>query len=352
MKLYIRFFHMATVAILALGCKGNGTASDSSGVYTNPVIPASGNTSISFVDGTYYYINNGNGCLSLSAAKDPADLHTAEKKIVAYMESRYNLKHLWHPQLIRIDGIWYIYVTADDGNTDNHKMYVLENREKDPFDGIFEMKARLVTDKEDNWAMHGYVFSHNGKLYMTWSGWENRREYAERQNIYIASMSNPWTIDSDRVMISTPEHEWELQWINRQGRSIFKYPVFVNEAPFFFCNEQTDRAYIYFSASAQWTAFSCFGELSAEKDADLLNPASWSKLDRPVFRENREAKIFGPSFPYLVPSPDMESWYLVYSAFQEKEERSIFMQKIDIVDGIPVFGTPVPSTEKIPRVTL
>lgn len=344
---------MALILAGVLSCRRGGISSDMSAFYTNPVISGSGNTSISFFNGTYYYINNGNGCLYLSAAKDPADLNDAERQVVAYMEKLYNLKHLWHPQLTNIDGTWYIYVTADDGNTDNHKMYVLENPSENPFEGNFTMKGRLVTDSNDNWAMHGYVFRYGGRLYMIWSGWENRREYVEKQNIYIAAMDNPWTIGSGRVMISAPEYEWELQWIGRNGKSQFKYPVFVNEAPFFFCNEQTDKAYIYYSASAQWTAYSCFGELSAEKDADFLDPASWHKKTAPVFMENREDGILGPSFPYIVPSPDSREWYLVYSAFRASGVggRCVFMQEIEMKNGVPVLGTPVSEDKLLPRVT-
>ena len=63
---------------------------------------------------------------------------------------------------INIDGKWYIYYAADDGNSDNHQMYVLENTNKDPFKGEFVMKGRISTDKDNNWAIDGSVFENRG----------------------------------------------------------------------------------------------------------------------------------------------------------------------------------------------
>ena len=42
---------------------------------------------------------------------------------------------------------------------------------------------------------------------MVWSGWEG--DTNGRQDIYIAKLKNPSTIESKRVKISHPEHAWE-----------------------------------------------------------------------------------------------------------------------------------------------
>lgn len=57
-------------------------------------------------------------------------------------------------------------------------------------------------------------------------------------------MKNPWTLSSDRVLISKPEYEWECQWVNPDG-SKTAYPIHVNEAPHFFQPKNKDKVCIF-----------------------------------------------------------------------------------------------------------
>ena len=54
------------------------------------------------------------------------------------------------------------------------RCYVLENANKDPFEGEFVMKGRISTDKDNNWAIDGSVFEHKGELYMVLVGLAKR----------------------------------------------------------------------------------------------------------------------------------------------------------------------------------
>ena len=138
------------------------------------------------------------------------------------------------------------------------------------------MKGRISTDKNNNLAIHANPFEHNGKRYLIWCGWETRRIYQETQCIYIAEMKNPWTLASDRILISKPEYEWECQWISVDGNKT-GYPIHVNEAPQFFRSKNKDKLLIYYSASGNWTPYYCVGLLTADANSDLLNPNSWKK---------------------------------------------------------------------------
>ncbi len=42
---------------------------------------------------------------------------------------------------------------------------------------------------------------------MIWSGWEG--DTNGQQDIYIAKMKNPWTIEGNRVKIAAPQFDWE-----------------------------------------------------------------------------------------------------------------------------------------------
>ena len=106
-------------------------------------------------EGKYYVAQDRGGNIYVQAFDDPADASFDQMKLAVEMRKNYGLNHIWYPQITRIDGKWYIYVTADDGNTDNHKMYVLVNENEDPMEGTFQMAGRLKTDENDNWAIHG-----------------------------------------------------------------------------------------------------------------------------------------------------------------------------------------------------
>lgn len=325
-------------------------------VFTNPIYTQNSNTSITFHEGLYYYMQNGNDRLLLAVSDDPTDFGGKERHVICDIAAEYDLHHLWHPQIISIGGVWYIYFTADDGNTDNHQLYVLENPSKDPLSGKFRMRGRISTDPENNWAIHAHVFRHDGAWYMIWSGWETRRIFAETQCLYIARMRNPWTLATPRVLISRPEYEWECQWINPDGSTYVAYPLMVNEMPYFFCNEKTDRAYIYYSASANWTPYYSVGELSAPKSSNLLDPASWTKRPTPVLAQNREDGIYGPGYPYVIPSPDSTEYYFVYMARSNEinmhgnSSFGVYMQKIGFDDnGTPRIGNAVGRGVPLPK---
>lgn len=344
---------------LFTSCAGKETTDDD--LFENPIILKYENTSIFFHEGLYYYITNSNGNLGLYANADPTRLEQSELSVVCRAKQEYGLLHIWHPQLVNIRGKWYIYLSADDGNTDNHQIYVLENQEKDPRTGTFTMRGRIKTDPDDNWAIHAHAFEYDGELYMIWSGWESRRVYAETQGIYIAKLENPWTQSTSRVRISVPEYEWERQWVNPNGYKT-AYPVYVNEAPFFFGNDRTDRLYIYYSASAMWTPYYAIGELSAAKGSDLLNAASWKKKSKPVFSMNdpswkkaaenqspAAAGVYAPGSPFIIPSPDGTEYFLVYMARDivgdpyRPYSRTVRMQKIGFsAEGTPELGEPEP----------
>ena len=290
----------------------------------------------------------------ISSMKDPSDFIKKNEKSAINMLEAHSLQHLWCPQLINIDGIWYIYVTADNGDTDNHRMYVLENRNEDPMKGTFTMLGKIRTDMNDNFAMHGHVFEHNDELYMIWSGWKDTRLYAENQCLFIAKMDSPSSLSCERILISEPEYEWELQWINTDGSSATRYPVYVNECPVYFNNDQTQKIHIFYSASANWTTYHCIGELTAEKDADILNPASWQKSKLPIFKGSKEKEIYGPDNPQLIPAPNGKDYYLVYAALRNETGlylTDIHCQPISITDGKPIFGEPVDKSDAIKKIS-
>lgn len=316
-------------------------------VFTNPVLDRGADPWAYWYKGNYYYVQSVRNKLVLWVTPDITDLRNAKKVTVWTPTDQESSKHVWAPEIHRIDGKWYIYYAADDGNTDNHQMYVVENASEDPTEGEFVFKGRISTDTDDNWAIDGSVFRHNDELYFVWSGWQTRRIDTETQCIYIAKMKNPWTLSTERVLISKPDQEWERHNRNPNGKHP-KHLIYVNEGPQPLASPNYEYMHIVYSASGVWTPYYCLGMLSAKTDSDLLNPDSWVKSDGPVFQQSPENKVYGPGHNSFFKSPDGKEDYLFYHARDTKTDvdgqgdcRSPRIQKFEWKNEFPIFGTPV-----------
>jgi GH43 family beta-xylosidase len=173
-------------------------------------------------------------------------------------------KQVWAPELHNIGWRWYVYYAASNGENRNHRAYVLEA--DNPF-GPFTEKGRIFDPENDSWAIDLTVLRHERRLYAVWSGWDAPDD-GFPQNIYIAPMSNPWTISGPRVLISRPEHDWETS-----VRAI-------NEGPQVLVNPD-GKLLLTYSADASWTTAYKVGLLEFVGD-DVLDPASWRKLPGPI----------------------------------------------------------------------
>lgn len=263
-------------------------------------------------NGTYYYTmpQSQPGRISIYSTKDPLELGKVDP-IVVWKTTSDNYNNIWSPELHKIGDKWYIYFEGDDGNTDNHHLYVLENGSSDPTKGVWELKGPIMTNEEWNYGIHPSTFSVNGHRYLIWSGWEKRRMEAETQCIFIAEMENPWTLKSERVLISRPQFEWERQWINPDG-SRSAYPIFVNENPEAFVSPDGENVVLLYSSSGIWTVYNNLGMLTAKTSSDLLNPNSWKKNPEPVFTSTDNSRFHGSSNVTLAPDKDDEGEILLY----------------------------------------
>ena len=274
-------------------------------------------------DGKYYYCYASGEGVGVKTADSIAGLYEAEHHQVFEAPRDTPYTHSWWaPELHCIDGVWYIYVAADDGNNETHRMYVL--RSDDPV-GSYTFCGK-VSSPDDHWAIDGTVFEFGGDLYMIWSGWEDDPDAG--QNLYIAGMSDPLTISTERVCISRPERKWE-----RKGAPINEGPEVLT----------TDKGlFVIYPASGSWTDDYCLGMLRLIGDDPMCGDA-WRKCPLPVFSGRKGA--YGPGHGSFVTDFETGARYLVYHANEESGTgwygRSIRLQKFRVVCGVPVFGRPV-----------
>lgn len=289
-------------------------------------------------NGLYYYTMQSVGGFSLEiyATADLQQLEQARRRTI--IEQNDTLTHIWSPELHRIGNKWYLYFEGDDGNTDNHHLFVMECDTDDPMTGTFVLKGAIDTHAEWNYGIHPNVLQlPDGNLYLLWSGWPKRRAETETQCIYIAHMSDPWTLDSERTMISKPDYEWERQWINPDGdRSA--YPIYVNENPEAFLSPDGQRVVVLYSASGIWTVYTSMGMLSAPSGSNLLDSAVWTKSPEPVLSPDTLSTVCFTN-AYLLPAPDGQRTLMLYEHKWREDGnicREIFVRPVSWTpDGVP-----------------
>ncbi len=271
-------------------------------------------------NGAYYYCWSDDNAVWVARVDHPADPDRA-KGVKVYEGKTDDLFSIWAPELHYLAGKWYIYAAMCQGSDDNarHRMYCLEG--EDPLSN-FTLKAQL-TDETDRWAIDGTVFSWNGELYTIWSGWPGSVDGA--QNLYIAHMANPWTIDSQRVAISRPD-SWD---------AITQNPC-VNEGPCVVTDGET--LYCLFSGNGSWTDDYAVGFLTLTGE-DLLSPDSWEKSDAPILK--KQAGFYGPGHCSVTAGAD-GGLYILYHANLESGTgwygRSFRIQKLTLGSDGPTLG--------------
>ncbi|GIO14702.1 glycosyl hydrolase [Cohnella xylanilytica] len=314
-------------------------------VYRDPIVWQRADPWIyKHTDGYYYFTGSvpAYDGIEIRRSRTIDGLYDAEAAVVwKKHESGPLSANIWAPELHFIDGKWYVYFAAartsetKDGLFD-HRMFVLECADADPLAGRWVEKGQLVTNWE-SFSLDATTFEHRGVRYLVWA--QRDPAIAGNSNLYIAEMDTPWSIKGEQVLLTKPEYDWEC------------IGFLVNEGPAVLI--RGGRIFLTYSGSATDYNY-CMGMLTATEDADLLDPASWTKSPEPVFRTNEEASRFGPGHNSFTVSEDGLTDLLVYHARDYKEivgdplydpNRHARIQAIEWRNGIPFFGEPRPGRQ-------
>lgn len=314
---------------------------------TNPILPSGPDPFVTSREGSFYVMVTTGRNLKIWKTQNIADLRTAETKVVwrPPASGPYS-RDIWAPELHFLNGKWYIYFAADAGQNETHRIWVLEGCAGDPLGCSWSIKGKAA-DPSDKWAIDANVFEVGGQVYLLWSGWPGDTDGT--QNIYIARLSDPWTVAGQRVRISTPQYKWEKVG-DRPGQ---RPPhVNVNEAPEALI--RNGRIFVTYSASGCWTDSYALGMLTAREGSDLLNAKSWVKSSTPVFSGSPAAGVYAPGHNSFFQGADGKDW-LVYHANSRPDQgcgdaRSPRAQPFGWkADGTPDFGQPVSPGTPLPR---
>jgi len=302
-------------------CVAEAPESRQAVVFSNPILPApSADPWVIQHSGIWYALLVAGRSLELRASPLLSEI-AAVKPITIWRAPKQGLlsRNIWAPEMHFLDGNWYIYLTGDDGDNDNHRMWVLEA--ENPL-GPWRNRGCLDTG---GWAIDATVLESGGCRYCIWSGWPGKRN--GRQNLYIAPMRNPWTLDGERVLLAEPTESWE-----QAGLPLCEGPQVLRRG---------GRSFIVYSASGSWTPDYCLGML-VNDDGDFLNRRSWTKHG-PVFQKTES--VWGVGHCCFVHHPsagDLIFYHAKTSLASGWNDRNVRVQPFGwSPNNLPEFGQPV-----------
>jgi len=293
-------------------------------------------------DGFYYCMVTRGNKLTLWKTRDFTQLKTAETKDIWFPPAKGpNSTCIWAPEIHHINGDWYIYYSACDIENENdltRGVFVLRNASDNPFDDCWEDLGKIETVYP---GIDGHVFEFKNERYFIYSPY-----IGFQSGIMIAKMNSPTEIQQPATLIGLPIYEWE----KTGDREILEGPQFL-EGP-------KDRVFLIYSASACWDDNYGLSYFSADKNADLLDPLSWSRANHQVFEQCPDSSVFGPGHNCFTVSPDGKENWIVYHAkaasSNECSGRSTRAQKFTWnTNGEPQFGKPYSTAAKLecPQIT-
>jgi GH43 family beta-xylosidase len=169
-------------------------------------------------------------------------------------------------------------------------------------------------------------------LYFVWSGWEDHRDI---QYLYIATMSDPATISSNRVQLCpNNSHWWEHVGDSRAERGLHEGPAFL---------QRNGRVFLIYSCSGSWQSTYKLGMCSMPDDADPMLPTSWTKHTEPVFASTKDMPGVGHC-SFTTSIDGREDWIVFHAKKSRADgwDRDVHAQRYTWSrQGLPEFGIPI-----------
>jgi len=317
-------------------------SADATGTFTNPIF-AGQDPWVTRVGGIYYYSESYCGVADVCLKSSPTLTGLASAPWVGVWnhgrDTDPNGRDIWKPQVHYINGSWYIYYAADNGDNNNHRLFVLQASSNNPLGTYVEGSTGLphgqMHESGGVWAIDPNVFiAADGKLYITFSCTHQANSNLP-QNICLAAMRDALTIGGPTVYLSTPDRYWETR----------TQPI--EESPVGYTRD--GNTYITFSSSASWVAADyAVGILKNTTRTKITDPTRWTKRG-PIFDSHDQS--YGPGSVVFVPSADGSEYWVLYhgidsttgacavSAYNCRDIR--IQQMFFDSQGEPVLGYPV-----------
>ncbi len=266
-------------------------------------------------DGYYYFTasypmygsedKEGYDRIILRRSKTIIGLSTAEEKVIwNQKESETAFRFIWAPEIHEINGKWYVLFAASgsEDNVWNIDCHCIMCSGNDPYNDSWIDKGKFKACDGDDFSFRGFsldmtYFECGGKSFVAWA------QNGGNSNVYLATVNPdaPWQTTCPAMLLTKPEYDWE------------RVRIPVNEGPAAMIHN--GKLFLAFSASATGPEY-CIGLLYADENADLMNPESWTKLEKPRLTSDDLIDEYGPGHNSFV-KDENDDWIFVYHSRDE-----------------------------------
>ncbi|WP_449528523.1 immunoglobulin-like domain-containing protein [Galactobacter valiniphilus] len=252
-------------------------------------------------DGWYYFTGSypmvnasdkeGYDRVILRRAKTIAGLKDAEEVSIWDESSSADFNpYIWAPELQKIGDDWYVLFTAArKGGVWDIRPVVLKytggefTGEKVMDASNWTMLGQVKAAAGDNQAFTSFsldmtAFEQNGRHYVIWA----EKPGASTLRMGEIDPKDPTQLLSPSILLSEPTQAWERN--DAQGQQVDEGPSVIHH---------NGKVYVSFSASTVDRHYAV-GLLTANDDADLMDPSSWVKTGYPVLTTDDVPGQMGP----------------------------------------------------------
>ena len=280
-------------------------------VPVNPLVKQRADAQVFLHDDGYYYMTGSvpeYDRLVLRRSKTLAGLATAEEAVLWRHEaSGPRSGFIWAPELHQIDGKWYMYFAAgpSGGGDDVFRIrtYAVVCDGADPMTGKWSVLGEFQAPW-DSFNLDSTSFVHKGVRYFAWA--QKEPGINTNSNLYIAKLESPLKLAGKATRLTVPTLDWEVR-----GYKVAEAPAVLH---------RNGRLFMTYSASATDARY-CLGMLTADENADLLDPKSWTKSPQPVFKTCTETSVYGPGHNSFVLAEDGKTDLMLYHSRDYQELR-------------------------------
>ena len=258
--------------------------------YPNPFILERADPYVVKHNGKYYFtasypafgsVEKGYDRIILRESDTLLGLASAEEKTIwkAHTEG-IMARHIWAPEVHYILDKWYCFFAAGENpEIWNIRPFVLVC-DGDPMKDEWTELGKMQTSQGDEVSFNSFsldmtYFEHNGKHFVIWA------EIIGDSSLFMAEIDprEPNKLISKPILLTKPEYDWEkVTFRVNEGASVLKHE---------------DKIFVFFSASGTGSEY-CMGVIYANKDSDLMDVNSWTKVSFPVLQTSDLESQSGP----------------------------------------------------------
>ena len=234
------------------------------------------------------------------------------------------VENYWAPEVVHRDGRFYMYYSAGGEEGEGHQLRLAcSDRAEGPF-----FDAGTVLDPDEPFTIDAHPFrDDDGRWYLFYC-----RDFLDEERpgtgIVVAELHGMTTLDDERRTVLRPFADWNLFLRDRYWYGRTWPGWYTVEGPF--VRKHGGRYYCFFSGGA-WREQN-YGVSYAVAD-EPLGPYEIASDEGPTLLRTIADTVLGPGHASVVSSPNGESDYLVYHAWDPA--RSARLMRIDRLEWTP-----------------